>query len=93
MLHQVGKGKIYTPVDEDVGSVLKVEVTAIDRNAFPIESGVPLSSQSPRVRQTPEPPLRHMVPLPQGGHGKGDFTFTVLTYNVLADIYATVSSL
>lgn len=84
---QVAKSSAYTPSSEDVGSVLKYEVVGYDGGSF-TESGKAFTVQTARVRPLPEPPRRVLIPLmptkPAGG------TFTVLTYNVLADLYATV---
>lgn len=84
---QVAKSSAYTPTSEDVGSILKYEVVGYDGGSFS-ESGKAFTVQTARVRPLPEPPRRVLVPLvptkPTGG------TFTVLTYNVLADLYATV---
>lgn len=42
------------------------------------------------VRKAPEPVLRRMIPLTLPAHGQvARSRFTVLTYNILADLYAT----
>lgn len=42
------------------------------------------------VRRAPEPVVRHMIPLTVPQHGTSlQSRFTVLTYNILADLYAT----
>eukprot|EP00884_Botryococcus_braunii_P017342 jgi/Botrbrau1/4291/Bobra.0390s0031.1 len=86
---EVGKGKSYTPAEDDIGAILKVEVTPIDKNCNPVEVSSPYCLATARVRQTPVPPQRSMVPLPNVKHISAESTFTVLTYNILADLYAT----
>lgn len=88
---QVGKGKSYTPAEEDIGAILKVEVTPIDKIGNPVETSSPFCLATARVRHMPVPPQRSMVPLPNVKHlSSTEGTFTVLTYNILADLYATV---
>jgi hypothetical protein len=42
------------------------------------------------VRPAPNLPTRNLVPLPGAGPGGGYGRFTLLTYNILADLYAKV---
>ena len=48
---QIGKGRMYTPISEDVGSVLKVEVVVIDSSfGVPREAGYVFSVSTTRVK-------------------------------------------
>mmetsp|Transcript_13036 Transcript_13036/g.39493 ORF Transcript_13036/g.39493 Transcript_13036/m.39493 type:complete len:591 (+) Transcript_13036:158-1930(+) len=90
---EVGRTRCYTPQAEDVGCILKVDVVSCDSSSgFAHELGRTFSVRSERVRPAPLPPKRALITLPppkgqpsldtQGG-------FTLLTYNLLADLYAT----
>ena len=86
---QVGKGTSYTPTAEDVGSCLKCEVAAVDIQQNR-ETGSSSSPSTARVRPIPLCPQRALVPVapPRGSNAAGKFT--ALTYNLLADLYASV---
>lgn len=88
---QVGKGRLFTPSEDDVGTVLKCEVVAIDSTSPYGELGKTFSIATNRVRPAPSPPKRAFVPItpaPKSVVSAGKFT--ALTYNLLADLYATV---
>eukprot|EP00195_Chlamydomonas_chlamydogama_P016392 CAMPEP_0202900342 /NCGR_PEP_ID=MMETSP1392-20130828/11166_1 /ASSEMBLY_ACC=CAM_ASM_000868 /TAXON_ID=225041 /ORGANISM="Chlamydomonas chlamydogama, Strain SAG 11-48b" /LENGTH=568 /DNA_ID=CAMNT_0049586715 /DNA_START=168 /DNA_END=1874 /DNA_ORIENTATION=- len=86
---EVGRSRTYTPTQDDVGYVLKFEVCIVGK-APPHTMPDPMKVQvvqTTRVRPAPNPPLRHMVQLvPPSSHTNG--RFTLLTYNLLADLYA-----
>lgn len=56
--------------------------------------GRTFSVRSERVRPAPQPPSRELVPLPppKGRPLAPGGKFTLLTYNLLADLYATVGA-
>ena len=87
---QVGKGRLYTPCAEDVGTVLKCEVVAIDSASAFGELGKTFSVSTARVRPAPSPPKRSLTPVPPPKNVVTTGKFTALTYNLLADLYATV---
>lgn len=88
---QVGKGRLYTPTEDDVGSVLKCEVVAIDAGSPYVEAGKTHSIATARVRPAPSPPRRSLSPItPAPKNIVSAGKFTALTYNLLADLYATV---
>ena len=90
---QVGKGRLYTPIQDDIGSILKCEVVSIDAASPFSEHGKTFSMPTSRVRPTPSPPKRALVPVtPAPWNAKATDRFTALTYNLLADLYATVST-
>ena len=90
---QVGKSRSYTPSAEDVGSSVKCEVVAVDSSLRFNETGVSTSAATGRVRPVPLCPQRALIPLPPPRGGNPAGKFTALTYNLLADLYASVSSL
>lgn len=86
---EVGKSRLYTPTADDVGSILKYECVALD-TALPYqEVGKTFSVLTSRVKPAPLPPKRAMVALPGAKRNSQAPTFTLLTYNLLADLYAT----
>lgn len=85
---QVSRSRSYAPDLDDVGHFLKYECQAVD-----IATGQPIgalqSLQMPqRVISAPQPLLRRMVGIVPDAERVG--RFTVLSYNVLADLYASV---
>lgn len=95
--YEVGRSKTYTPTADDVGHVLKLECVAVDAS-----TGIPLGPASTlltsRVIPAPSPTPRRMIPinavdgianLELEGRTAASGTFTVLSYNVLSDLYAT----
>lgn len=88
---ETGRERTYTPTAEDVGAVLKFECTVHDVASPYPDIGKTFAILTQRVRPTPSPPRRMMVPLPTPTVSVTDKgKFTLLTYNVLADLYATV---
>tara|TARA_B110001450_G_scaffold220096_1_gene215408 strand:- start:47 stop:1639 length:1593 start_codon:yes stop_codon:yes gene_type:complete len=84
---EVGKGKNYSATTEDVGHLLKFEVCPVEVNTG-AGCGKPEVFTTGRVIPAPTPPRRNLVPVARHDGSEGG-TFTVLTYNVLADLYAT----
>ena len=79
-------GRTYVPTDKDVGHVLRFECQIVDSTTGE-ECGSPYRVDTARVINIPPPPYRGRVRVtPPTGPGVG--SFTVLTYNVLADLYA-----
>lgn len=95
--YEVGRSRTYTPSADDVGHVLKFECTAIDSSSG--QAVAPASTLlTARVIPAPSPTPRRMIPLSfidgmsgldSENHSPAAGTFTVLSYNVLADLYAT----
>lgn len=89
---QVGRTRSYTPIADDIGHTLKYEVVAVDS-----ESGQELETPTVvqlagRVFPLPAAPLRTLLPVEGSTSREHPSNFTVMTYNVLADLYATVSA-
>jgi hypothetical protein len=90
---QVSRSRKYTPANDDVGFVLKYECGIFDPSHPYIDLGRPMLAFTSRVRPAPNLPVRNLVPLPlpQGvAKGGPNSRFTVLSYNMLADLYAKV---
>ena len=90
--YEVGRGKSYTPQADDVGHLLKLECTVCDV-ATGIAMSAPYVLLTTRVIPAPSPTPRRVVSLTHvDAHGQrvepGGGTFTVLSYNVLAELYA-----
>lgn len=90
---QVARSRKYTPSQDDVGFVLKYECGIFDPNHPYIDLGRPMLAFTSRVRPAPNLPVRNLValPLPYNLTKAGPSSrFTVLSYNMLADLYAKV---
>jgi CCR4-NOT transcription complex subunit 6 len=87
--HQVSALRTYTPQPEDVGHALRFECVPVDGGSG-LELGAPTAVLvGSRVIAAPQAAPRRLVPLATSeAHRMG--RFTVLTYNVLADLYASV---
>lgn len=88
---EVSRLRKYTPASDDVGFVLKYECSICDAAHPYIDLGRPMLAFTSRVRPAPNLPVRNLVPLPlpQGvAKGGPNSRFTVLSYNMLADLYA-----
>ncbi|GBG88763.1 hypothetical protein CBR_g48381 [Chara braunii] len=95
-LVEVGRGRAYTPVADDVGYTLKVECAVVEVSTGNTVA-TPSTAITSRVVPAPCPP-RKMI-LVNGVDGVGGMevdgsrapstgTFTVLSYNILAEMYA-----
>jgi len=82
----VGHSRAYTPSADDIGHTLKFEVTPCDTNRN-VEDA-PSIVNTGRVIPLPNPPTRKMLPV-EDSPTNSSSRFTVMTYNVLADLYAT----
>lgn len=83
---EVSSSRSYTPSVEDVGHALRYEVAPSPPGG--LQAAVFTALQlGARVVAAPQAPPRRFVPLAH--HGSRAGRFTVLTYNVLADLYAS----
>lgn len=87
MWTEVGRSKQYSATLEDVGHCLKFEVVPVVARTG-AEVGTPTVFTTGRVIPAPTPPKRNLVPVAHHDGSEGG-RFSVLTYNVLADLYAT----
>ncbi|XP_076921998.1 carbon catabolite repressor protein 4 homolog 1-like [Bidens hawaiensis] len=89
---EVGRSKTYTPAADDIGHVLKFECVVVDSETkLPVgQANTILTS---RVIPAPSPSPRRLTSVTNAdvaGHlHTSSGTFTVLSYNVLCDSYAT----
>jgi hypothetical protein len=93
VLLQVARSRKYTPSQDDVGFVLKYECSIFDPNHPYIDLGRPMLAFTSRVRPAPNLPVRNLVALPLACNvtkAGPSSRFTVLSYNMLADLYAKV---
>ncbi|KAE8680603.1 Carbon catabolite repressor protein 4-like protein 1 [Hibiscus syriacus] len=94
---EVGRSKTYTPSADDIGHVLKFEcVVVVAETKLPV--GHPNTILTSRVIPAPSPIPRRLIPLsgtdmmgPLDSDGRisSSGTFTVLSYNILSDSYAS----
>lgn len=91
---EVGRSRTYTPTTDDIGNTLKFECVAVDvETRTPV--GTPSSIMTSRVIPAPSPIPRRMIEVggvDSDGRAASFGTFTVLSYNILADSYATSDS-
>ncbi|GAB4843747.1 Carbon catabolite repressor protein 4 1 [Ancistrocladus abbreviatus] len=97
---EVGHSKTYTPSADDIGHVLKFECVVVDAETK-LSIGLSSTITTSHVIPAPTPTPRHLIPvsgvdvivhLDSDGRLSSAGTFTVLSYNILADSYATVES-
>ncbi|KAL6986977.1 Carbon catabolite repressor protein 4 1 [Sarracenia purpurea var. burkii] len=94
---EVGCSKTYTPTADDIGHVLKFECVVVDAESkLPV--GLANTILTSRVIPAPSPSPRRLISVSAVdvvGHLDSDSrisssgTFTVLSYNILSDVYAT----
>jgi len=89
---EIGQSRVYVPQKQDVGRILKLECTPISQNG--LYTGKSVCVESSEVMPAPPlAPVRQMIEVP-GPPNSFDprgpkATFKVMSYNTLADIYAT----
>ncbi|XP_039016012.1 carbon catabolite repressor protein 4 homolog 1-like isoform X2 [Hibiscus syriacus] len=94
---EVGRSKTYTPSVDDIGHVLKFECVVVDAETKqPV--GHPNTILTSRVIPAPSPVPRRLIPvsgvdmmgqLDSDGRMSSSGTFTVLSYNILSDSFAS----
>lgn len=94
---EVGHSKTYTPTADDVGHVLRFECVVVDVETK-VSVGAPVALSTSRVIPAPSPIPRRLISesgmevsghLDMDGRNSSGGTFTVLSYNILSDAYAT----
>lgn len=97
---EVGRSRNYTPTTDDIGNTLKFECVAVDVETR-VAVGNPSSIMTSRVIPAPSPIPRRMIEvggvdvlgnLDSDARAASFGTFTVLSYNILADSYTTSDS-
>jgi CCR4-NOT transcription complex subunit 6 len=86
----IGINKEYVPTADDVGCVLRVEVSATATNDGKLLAG-PMISFTDHVLSTPRgPPSRSLLTIPSTVPiSSAGARFRVISYNILAELYAT----
>ncbi|XP_021620416.1 carbon catabolite repressor protein 4 homolog 1 isoform X2 [Manihot esculenta] len=94
---EVGRCKTYTPSADDIGHVLKFECVVVDAETkLPVGHGNTILTS--RVIPAPSPTPRRLISvsgvdvighLDSDGRISSSGNFTVLSYNILSDVYAT----
>ncbi|XP_010549782.1 PREDICTED: carbon catabolite repressor protein 4 homolog 1 [Tarenaya hassleriana] len=96
-LVEVGRSKTYAPMADDVGHVLKFECVVVNAETKQTV-GHTCTILTSRVIPAPSPSPRRLIPvsgvdamghLDSDGHLSSTGSFTVLSYNILADTYAS----
>lgn len=94
---EVGRSKTYTPTADDIGHVLKFECVVVDAETK-LPAGHVNTILTSRVIPAPSPSPRRLISvsgvdvtghLDLDGRMSSTGTFTVLSYNILSDAYAT----
>ncbi|BAT86370.1 hypothetical protein LR48_Vigan03g290800 [Vigna angularis] len=91
---EVGRSKTYTPTADDIGHVLKFECAVVDAETK-LTVGHASTLLTSRVIPAPSPSPRRIIHVEGMGHLDADAritssgTFTVLSYNILSDSYAS----
>jgi len=91
---EVGRSKTYTPSADDIGHVLKFECVVVDAETK-LTVGHTNTILTSRVIPAPSPIPRQRIPvdamgsLDVDGRITSSGTFTVLSYNILSDSYAS----
>ncbi|XP_057984273.1 carbon catabolite repressor protein 4 homolog 1 [Malania oleifera] len=97
---EVGRSKTYTPTADDIGHVLKFECVVVDAETK-LPAGHVNTLMTSRVIPAPCPSPRRLISvggidvmghLDADGRILSSGTFTVLSYNILSDVYATSES-
>eukprot|EP00981_Chlorochromonas_danica_P006053 scaffold1264_cov149-Ochromonas_danica.AAC.3 len=87
---EVHTEKTYLPSAEDVGCRLRLDVWAISTADNTVLAGPVMIYTEPVLSAPTKPPKRSLVPISGSGSGiAGAVRFRVVSYNVLAEIYAT----
>lgn len=86
----IAEGKTYTPTVEDVGCRIRIEVSAIATLDNSVMAG-PIALYTEPVLSAPgRPPKRSLQTIPGSGSGiSGAVRFRVVSYNILAELFAT----
>lgn len=82
-------GKTYTPTAEDVGCRLRIDVWAMSADHTVLAGPVMLYTE-PVLSMPTKPPKRGLQAIPGSGQGvAAAVRFRIVSYNILAEIYAT----
>lgn len=85
---QIHNDRNYTPTAEDVGRCLRIECQALAINGDVI-SGPKVIFTEPVLAAPGPPPSRSIVPVQGASASSGGVRFRIVSYNILAEVYAT----
>ena len=80
--------KAYIPTRDDIGCILRIEVKAIANSDGQVLAG-PIVVVTEPVLSAPKPPPKRGLVTITGSTSGGGTRFRVVSYNVLAELYAT----
>ncbi len=80
--------KSYTPTAEDVGCILRIEVKSVAISDGTVLAGPVVVITEPVLSAPRAPPKRPLLTV-AGSTSGGGARFRVLSYNILAELYAT----
>lgn len=85
---EISRDSVYLPCGDDVGRKLKVECASFSESGELLMHRV--VSTELVLQRSPDPAKRNLVTVKGAGSGGGGARFRIVTYNVLAEIYATL---
>lgn len=80
--------KLYIPTQDDIGCLLRVEVKALAISDGTVLAGPVVVVTEPVLSAPHAPPKRPLMTI-AGSTSGGGARFRVLSYNILAELYAT----
>ena len=80
--------KLYVPTQDDIGCLLRVEVKALATSDGTVLAGPVVVVTEPVLSAPRAPPKRPLLTI-AGSTSGGGARFRVLSYNILAELYAT----
>eukprot|EP00818_Percolomonas_sp_WS_P001274 CAMPEP_0117440882 /NCGR_PEP_ID=MMETSP0759-20121206/3328_1 /TAXON_ID=63605 /ORGANISM="Percolomonas cosmopolitus, Strain WS" /LENGTH=541 /DNA_ID=CAMNT_0005232679 /DNA_START=6369 /DNA_END=7994 /DNA_ORIENTATION=- len=79
--------RTYIPTKDDIGRVLRVKAQLFDQSGV-VPLSKPVFVETKPVSRFPNPPPQRFL-IPYNNPRPGSFQFTVMSYNVLAEMYAS----
>lgn len=86
----VSQERVYTPKTEDIGTRLRLDVYAVSNADNTVLTGPTTLFTEPVLSAPTKPPKRALQTIPGSGSGiSGAVRFRIVSYNILAELYAT----
>ncbi len=86
----VYREKTYLPISKDIGCRLRIDIYAMSTQDGSILAGPVMFFTEPVLSSPVKPPKRKLAAIPGSGAGiAAAVRFRVVSYNVLAEMYAT----
>ena len=87
---QISEERTYTPTADDVGSRLRIDVWVSSTADGTVLAGPTTLFTEPVLSSPTKPPRRPLQTIPGSGSGiSGAVRFRIVSYNILAELYAT----